>query len=370
LVYSTYLGGSGKQSMGDYGFGIAVDSSGNAYVTGITTSTDFPVTSGAFQTTNVGGLYESFVTKFNPSGSGLVYSTYLGRSGADLGYAIAVDGIGDAYVTGQSGPNFPTTPGAFQTTCCGAFLTKFDPSGSALVYSTYLTGSNISYGIAVDALGDAYITGSTNSKELPTTPGAFQRTCEGCGEKENGAAFVTKFNPSGSALVYSTYLGGPGSSGVEPATQQGSGIAVDSTGNAYITGHTPSNKFPVTKGAFQTTSNGQGDFASAFVTKLDLRAETTTTLTSSTNPSTYEQPVTFTAVVTSVVGAPSNGETVSFMKGKTVLGTGTLTGGSASFTTSSLPVGSTSVTAVYGGDSNFAGSTSKAVKQVVDKATD
>jgi hypothetical protein len=172
-------------------------------------------------------------------------------------------------------------------------------------------------------------------------------------------AFITGLNPTGSALDYSTYLGGKGGAG-------GFGIATDGSKIVYVTGLAGSG-FPTTTGAFQTTYGGNTD---AFITALYPQTATTTTLSSSPNPSTYGTAVTFTAVVNSGVGAPPNGETVSFMKGKTVLGSGTLNAGSATFTTSSLKKGTTSVKAVYGGDSDFATSTSNAVKQVVEKAVE
>src|SRR5204863_6336 len=135
LVYSTYLGGSDF----DTGVGIAVDTSGNAYVTGRALSTNFPTTAGSFQTT-LGGGGDAFVTKLNPTGSGLVYSTFLGGSrGQEEGFEIAADAVGNAYVTGfTSSTDFPTTAGAFQTTIGSthsAFVTKLNPTGSALVYS-------------------------------------------------------------------------------------------------------------------------------------------------------------------------------------------------------------------------------------------
>jgi hypothetical protein len=145
LIYSTYLGGSG----GDFGSGVAVDGSGNAYVVGFTESLDFPITPGAFQTT-LDGSNDIFVTKFNPAGSALVYSTYLGGSEVNDGLGIAVDNAGDAYVTGLTySSDFPTTPGAFQTTYAGdqdGFITKLSPSGSALLYSSYLGGSGLNPG--------------------------------------------------------------------------------------------------------------------------------------------------------------------------------------------------------------------------------
>ena len=257
LAYSTYLGGSG----GDGGSGIAVDASGNAYVTGNTFSSDFPTTAGAFQTSFGGGYGNAFVTKLNAAGSALIYSTYLGGSGLDGGSNIVVDASGNVYVAGgTSSSDFPTTPGGFQTTCIDcqpggredAFVTKLNAAGSALVYSTYL-GEDVfgPGGIAVDASGNAYMTGSTSSSNFPTTPGAFQTTFGGVGED----AFVTKLNAAGSALVYSTFLG----------SGSASGVAVDASGNAYVTGSAGSG-FPTTPGAFQTTYGGGGD---AFVTKLN-----------------------------------------------------------------------------------------------------
>jgi hypothetical protein len=256
LFYSTYLGGSSFDS----GFGIAVDASGNGYVTGQTNSTNFPTTMGTFQTTLDGSL-DAFVAKLDPTGSALVYSTYLGGSSFDSGSGIAVDASGNVYVLGATdSTNFPTTMGAFQTTLDGsfdAFVTKLDPTGSALVYSTYLGGSDsecCAGSIAIDALGNAYVTGSTDSSDFPTTLAAFQTTLGGSPD-----AFVTKLDPTGAALVYSTYLGGS-------VREQSFGIALDASGNAYVTGETDSSNFPITTGAFQTTSGGSGD---TFVTKLN-----------------------------------------------------------------------------------------------------
>ena len=257
LVYSTYLGGSG----GDSGFGIAVDGSGNAYVTGDTESTNFP-TANALQPTFGGGQIDAFVTKINPSGSALGYSTYLGGSGADDGFGIAVDGLGNAYVTGTTeSTNFPTA-NALQPTSGGsydAFVTKINASGSALVYSTYLGGSggDSGFGIAVDGSGNAYVTGDTESTNFPTA-NALQPTFDG----GLGDAFVTEIDASGSALVYSTYLGG--STGDLAA-----GIAVDASSNAYVTGFTISTNFPTTAGAFQTNIGGFN--GNAFVTKIGPR---------------------------------------------------------------------------------------------------
>jgi len=259
LVYSTYLGGSGT----DVGAGIAVDSSSNAYLIGYTQSTDFPITPGAFQTTFGGGVHNAFVTKLNASGSALIYSTYLGGSGDDQGRDIALDSLGDACLTGlATSANFPTTPGAFQTTFgggAGGFVTKVNSTGTGLVYSTYLAGSPDSgeaEGIAVDSSGNAYVTGSTYSTNFSTTAGAFQTTYA-AGRQD---AFVTKLNATGTALVYSTYLGGG-------YYDSGNGIAVDSSGNAYVAGSTSSADFPTTPGAFQTSYNG--GVSDGFVTKLN-----------------------------------------------------------------------------------------------------
>ncbi|HEX9392065.1 MAG TPA: SBBP repeat-containing protein [Usitatibacteraceae bacterium] len=271
LSYSTYLGGSSS----DYGAGIAVDASGSAYVTGWTASLDFPVTGGSVQTTYGGDINgDVFVTKLSPDGSALVYSTYLGGADYEYGSGIAVDAVGNAYVTGYTqSNNFPVTAGAFQTTFAGpvsgggdAFVTKLDPTGSVLVYSTYLGGSGGDLSgdasasnsqIALDAGGNAYIIGSTRSIDFPVTPGAFQTTHAGVYDN----AFVTKLNATGSALVYSTYLG----MGV------GRGIAVDNSGNTYVVGSAQIGAFPTTAGSFQPAGGGGWD---AFVTKLDAAGST------------------------------------------------------------------------------------------------
>jgi hypothetical protein len=258
LPYSTYLGGSGRW---DGGNAIAVDSSGNAYVTGQASSYDFPVTPGAFQTTCGSGRApgtndciqgNNFVSKLNSAGSALTYSTFLSGSGADWGSGIAVDASGNAYVTGAASADFPTTPGAFQDPSNqGSFVTKLNAAGSTLVYSTSSIGGSA---IALDSAGDTYITGSAYSSDFPTTPSAFQTTWGGGSD-----AFISKLNATGAALLYSTYLGGTGGDG-------GSGIAVDAAGNAYVTGSTSSSDFPITPDAFQTTYGGNGN---AFISKLN-----------------------------------------------------------------------------------------------------
>lgn len=295
----------------------------------------------------------------------MIYSTFLGNAAS--GSAVAADGVGNAYVVGTVVGSIPTTPGAFQMANNGdsnAFVTKFNPSGSALVYSTALGGSgeDSGHGIALDSSGNVYVTGIVTSTDFPTTPGAFQTICNRGKNCSYGDAFVTKLNPGGSALFYSTYLGGN-------RQDRGYGIAVDGAGEAYVTGQTFSTDFPVTPDAFQKVcTSGCNKLGDPFVSKLNMSGLTTTTLSSSPNPSAYGERVTFTAIVISSAGAPPDGESVTFMTGKTVLGTGALSGGSASFATSTLKVGTISVKAEYSGDSNFAASTSKPIKQVVDKA--
>jgi len=252
LVYSTYLGGSGT----DYGQGIAVDAAGNAYVTGYTASTNFP-TANPLQASNAGGVSDAFVAKLNAAGSALVYSTYLGGSSEDWGNGIAVDSAGNAYVTGRTlSTNFPTA-NPLQASNRGmddVFVAKLNAAGSALVYSTYLGGSerDCGYGIAVDAAGNAYVTGYTGSINFPTA-NPLQATLAGGGD-----VFVAKLNAAGSALVYSTYLGGK-------SDDQAYGIAVDSSGNAYVTGSATSTNFP-TANPLQASNAGNGH---VFVAKLN-----------------------------------------------------------------------------------------------------
>jgi len=262
LDYSTFLGGGSSEA----GYGIAMDSSGSAYVTGVTSSSDFPTTPGAFDTSFNGGNSDAFVAKLNSSGA-LDYSTFLGGGigNRDSAYGIAVDNLGSAYVTGATdSPDFPTTPGAFDTSFnsvvnTDVFVNKLNPSGSVLVYSTFLGGSNgsfnIGYGIAVDTLGSAYVIGATDASDFPSTAGAFDPTFNG-GASD---AFVTKLNPTGSALAYSTSVGGVNN-------EEGHGIAVDASGSAYVTGYTASPDFPTTSGSFDTSYNFLND---VFVAKLN-----------------------------------------------------------------------------------------------------
>ena len=260
LVYSTYLGGG----RGDQGYGIAVDSAGNAYVTGMTFSTDFP-TVNPLQATNKAAAYTAFVAKLNPAGSALVYSTYLGGSGDDWGRGIAVDTAGNAYVTGMTiSTDFPTVnplQATSKTANYTAFVAKLNPAGSALIYSTYLGGSieELALGIAADAAGNAYATGTTCSSDFPTANSLQASLASACSAAcFGGDAFVSKLNSAGSALVYSTYLGGS-------SCDIGQGIAVDAAGNAYVTGVTESSDFP-TANPLQSSLSGSSN---AFVAKLN-----------------------------------------------------------------------------------------------------
>ena len=258
ILYSTYLGGSTN----DEGLGIAVDSSGAAYVTGYTDDTDYPTTAGSVQPTSHGGI-DGFVTKLSASGSALVYSTFFGGTNNDLALNIALNSSGEAYITGYTqSTNFPTVNPirpTFGGGTCGsqpcedAFVAKINASGSAALYSTYLGGSNADRGadIAVDSNGAAFVTGFTQSTNFPTSS-PLQGSLAG-----NSDGFLTAINPAGSAFLYSTYLGGSGA-------DSASAIAVDSSGNVYLTGSTASTNFP-TASAYDSTLGNQSD---AFVTKI------------------------------------------------------------------------------------------------------
>ena len=263
LVYATYLGGS----VDDEGYGIAVDASGAAYVTGSSDSPDFPTTPGAFDP-SPNGLEDAFLTKLSPDGSRIVYSTLLGTDNRDYGHAVAVDGTGAAVVFGETqGRDFPTTPGAFDSSFDGNgflpfFVTRLALDGSSLEFSTFLGGGGIDGDgdLAVDATGAVYITGSTTSADFPTTPGAYDTTLEGAGAGAV-AVFVSKLAPDGASLVYSTLLGGSFGGG-----DMGRGVAVDATGAAYVAGITHSPDFPTTPGAFDRELGGEA--SDVFVTKL------------------------------------------------------------------------------------------------------
>jgi len=290
LLYSTYIGGNAiagtLYNQGDYGKSIAVDSSGNAYVAGYTYSQNFPVTSGAYQTGahQEATLPTGFVTKLNPAGTALVYSTYLGGNILDEPTALTIDSSGNAYVSGITySTSFPTTSGVLQTVNRSAgtggfnqFVSKLNSTGTALVYSTYLGGTGATNSpigdlfytnpIVVDSSGNAYVAAFTSSTNFPVTSGAYQTTNKG-----GFSATLSKINPTATALIYSTYLGGT-------ADTYSQGLAIDSSGNAYLGGFTSCTDFPVTSGAFQTVnkatvwssmnSNNPSN-TNGFVTKLN-----------------------------------------------------------------------------------------------------
>ena len=232
LVYSTYFGGSGSEA----GNGITVDASGSAYVAGATNSIDLPMVGGSFQTAYGGGNSDAFIAKLSPDATSRVYASYLGGGDADSAASVAIDAAGQAFVTGTTlSTNFPTVA-ALQSSLTGArnaFVSKVSADGSAMAFSTYLggTGADQGYALALDGAGNVYVTGSTTSRDFPTVAPA--QSASGGGTD----VFVSEVKSDGSALVYSTYLGGSG-------TDSPNGIAVDSAGNAYVVGATTSPNFP------------------------------------------------------------------------------------------------------------------------------
>jgi len=371
LLFSTYLGGSSA----DGGSAIAVDAAGFIFVTGTTRSANFP-TANAFQsacascsaaTTGPAGptpTYDAFVSKLNASGTALVYSTFLGGNDYDAGRGIVLDRLGNAHVAGATrSNNFPTTAGAFQTSYRGvgdAFVTKLNAAGSTLMYSSFVGGSgyDIATGMALDSAGNAYLAGSSGSDDFPTVNPLQGYSGGACDLGDWGLlpcwdAVVLKIDPSGSMLIYSTYLGGAG------ADDSGAGIAVDSVGDAYVAG-TAGGTFPFTQGALQMSGTG---FAAKIGALNTGTKPTSTTLTSSPNPSDQGQSVTFT---TTVAPAGPTGQ-VSFRVGNTVVGSAALgAGGVATFSLSSLSGGNHSIIASYLGDGDFAASTSAALTHAVD----
>lgn len=279
LIYSTYLGGQGA----DRGNSIAVDAQGNAYVTGSTQSSNFPVTSGGTDGACNGGRSDVFIIKLT-SGGQLAYSTFVGDSEGEVGTGIAVDALGSAYVTGSTlSRHFPTTPGVFRPQCEGgdpvsrsctqdAFVLRINATASDLIYSTFLGGTNVDMAssIAIDVnsglASAAYITGTTHSADFPTTPGAFQPQWKGGGVLVGSDAFVTKLDALGRTLLYSSFLGGSDEDDARA-------IAVDANGAAYVIGHTWSADFPTTAGALDTTcgSDGACNYSDVFVSKFNAQ---------------------------------------------------------------------------------------------------
>lgn len=267
IDYATYVGGTGT----DPGQAVAVDSNGEAYLTGFSDA-GFPTTAGAYDTAYGGGMNDAFVAKLNAAGSALIYATYLGGANQNIGMSIAVDGDGNAYVTGLAGAGFPTTPGAYQTAFGGdntpgsaapdpafgdAYMSELSPTGAALLYSTYLGGASWDEGtgIAVTPAGNVYVTGFTFSNNYPTTPGAYQPTLSAlAAANEKNDAFLTELSPKGNGaadLLYSTYLGVYGEYSDTPMGYYKVASEVD--GDAVLVGNTATGNFVTTAGAYETT---------------------------------------------------------------------------------------------------------------------
>jgi Beta-propeller repeat len=258
LIYSTYWGGSG----GEGGSRVAVDAARNTYIGGYTFSPDFP-TANAIQPTYAGNV-DAYLTELSADAQTVIYSTFLGGSGFEYGWDVTVDSAGNAYLTGfTQSTDFPTAH-ALQPTNHGntnAFVAKINPSGNAFVFSTYLGGSDTDLGtsIAADSSGNAYVGGYAKSTDFPTAQ-AIEPTNHGGFD-----AFVAKISDDGSALLYSTYLGGTANESEFVAGYRDLGIAVDSAGSAYVAGTTKSVDFPITPPAFQQSLKGGAD---AFVAKI------------------------------------------------------------------------------------------------------
>lgn len=267
LSFSTFLGGSGT----DQGYSVAVGGSGEVYLSGISYSYDFPVTAGSYDTTYNGGG-DVVVTHLNSTGTNLIYSTYLGHSGSDLGLGIGIDGAGSAYVTGHtSSDSFPTTSGSIDPDYSGgwpfsdAFVSKLSADGKSLIYSTYLgdTGEDYANDIVVSHDGHAYVVGWTNSVKFPVTAGSFNT-----GKiSTSNEVFLVKLNKTGTGLVYGGLISGIGD-------DQGQGVDVNIFGEAFIAGQTNSADFPVTNGAFQTTKPTPGTQWDGFVAKINAAGDT------------------------------------------------------------------------------------------------
>ena len=266
LEYATFLGGGGS----DIGGAIAVDEQGYAFVSGTTTSTNFPTVAGSYDTSH-NGSEDLFLVKLAPAGDSLVYGTFLGGGRDDYLSEIAVDAAGRVFLVGTTmSSDFPTTVGAFSPSChrlLDGFVVQFNAAGTSLNYSTYLGGDHDDWigGMAVDGQGNAFLTGYTQSEDFPVTPGAVDSI------HDSMDAFVTKLDPTGSSLVYSTYLGGI-------SHDQGFGIAIDGDGRAYIVGLTYSADFPVTPGAYDGQLNAQADGFLAWIDPLGSQLEYATYL--------------------------------------------------------------------------------------------
>lgn len=384
MGYATYLAGTiydtgvTISSSNNSGKAIAIDSSGNAYVAGVTVSTNFP-TYQAFQAAR-NGTQDVFVSKLNASGGGLVYSTYLGGSFAEGQYTaweaangIAVNAAGEAVVVGiTNSGDFPVTAGVFQPwkgysgkPVSNGFVTKFSAAGSTLVYSSYVGGTwcysggctastnqDAATAVAVDAAGYAYVGGYIASKRFTLVdPIQYVPTL---GWDDAQLPYVVKIRPAGNQLVYSVVLGN------REYGNTVNGVAVDANGNAYVVGYyDPSyqNSYPLTAGALLGSGSANvNGYRSGYLFKLST-GKFPTTVEASPNPAISNEPITFTANVLST----KPGGTVTFMDGTTSLGAVAMTNGTAQLSTT-LPIGIHKITAVYSED----GKVSPALFQTVN----
>jgi hypothetical protein len=390
LLYSTLYGdtnpaNSPTSSWATFGMGVAVDPAGNFYLTGMTYNPEIPSTPGALQPTYsnfVSGnanTNHAFVAKFSPvtgvgTGASLIYGTYLGgappnASPGEQVAGIAADASGNAYVTGLTQSyTFPVTPGAADTNSCSqtsdcqnnGFLTKISPDGSGLVWSTLVGAIPVeqSFGRCtvsfigpprVDGDGNVYITGQAiQSNSYYPLVNAVQPP-----PNQQSGIFVTKYDPTGSTIYFSTVIYSPSYAAVLP-----SGVDVDSQGNIYVAGHTRAQDLPTTSGVFQPTFAGNADFV-GIIARIDPFPNATIQLSVAPNSANAGTPVTFTATLTGVSAHPTPTGTVSFLNGATVLGRGTLdANGIATFSSTTLAAGAYSVTAVYLGGTVYSSVTS------------
>ncbi len=380
LLYSSLYGYSDITTTNHgatYGVGVAVDASGNFYLAGDTQNDGLPVTAGAFQhyigNTNpsLASNSRGFVAKFNPvsSGAGLAYATYLGGTDPAQGAysdgigGIAADAAGNAYVSGNASYNFPVTAGAYDTNPCPftlcqnrGFLAKINPAGSALVWATFIGGTRPDLSAVssisaprLDANGNVYVSGAAGNNTQVPLVNPLQPA------NGFGGVFVTKFDPTGSTVLFSTVIYDPTANG----GLFSSGVDVDTQGNVYVAGNANVGGLPATVGAFQHTIVGPA--ADGFIAKLNLLLSPTIGLVVAPATANAGSPVTFTATVTGVAGHPTPTGTVNFMLGSTTLGSGTLNAsGVASFISSAINGGNYSVTAVYAGDNIYSALTSAA----------
>jgi hypothetical protein len=414
LAYATYLGG--KIAGGsDMVSNITTDADGYAYVTGITASRDFPVTKGAYQTTvdtwapwgdtglTVMREGAAFVAKLNPTGTNIEWATYLGditgnHDGVGAMGPIQLDSKGNVYVTGTTGGNFPFVGNMEPYQGAPVFVSEFDPTGSKILFATEfgtgLSDNMTPAGLAVDSAGNMYLAMDDNCAGSIVTPGSFQQTnhmqSSGCSEFST-TGFVAKISATGTATVAlaaspssayagqtvrltatvtptATYASVPtGTIQFEDgSTALGAAVKLNATGKAIYTSSLLASGTHSLKAVYSGDSTypaAHGDVS------LNILFKTATTLSITPSSSFYEEKVTLTANVSSSGGSIPNGEKVSFYNGTAWLGTGTLSGGTAKFATTALALGTHSITAVYSSDTNFAGSTSAAIKQVVSKAT-